>query len=740
MEAFWMGPRSGILPIMKQIVRWTAIVALFAIPFLPLYVASDLFFPYITGKNFAFRALVELALGAWILLALSDRQYRPRFSWTLAAFGGLVLWMIVANLLGVNPHKAFWSNFERMDGWVTLVHIFALYVVAGSLLSVEKLWHRWWMFFVSAAAMVGFLALLELGKNIDAGQIGVRLATTLGNPIYLGVYMMFAIFAALWLALNSTGWVRYALLAFTPLAGIVLFYSGSRGPLLGLVAGIAASAVLWLFLARHELKEKGRTLGFKVAGGSLLVLVVLSGSLFLARDSGFVKGNVMLTRAASVFSLNQELKVRGTIWSMALEGVAEDPGTGWGQEGFNQVFNKYYRPSMYAQEPWFDRAHNMYIDWLVAGGIPALALFLGMLFLGMLTLLRTREYSHAERVLLVGAIIAYAVQALVVFDNLFSYVPLVMLLAMAHAASAKPVVSLEQLPEARSDMAIGYATAGVMVVTLVVMWTVNVPSLRAANHLVYAISPAANVNQNLAYFKQALGDGSFATQEIREQLIGFAARVVAEPSVPENTRVEFAKLAIDEMGKEIEMSPKDARLRMQYSSAFDMVGDSERSLGELTKAVELSPRKQSLLLSRGFKLAELGRREEARADFRAAYELDRSFEQVAISTAAGYLVIGDTKQAKDLLIGAIGTTTPNNEALFYAYYQTKQWDELIGVAQARVTEEKGSAESRYRLAQAYGAAGRFEAARMEIAQTMAAFPSTRAQGEALVKQILAPAQ
>lgn len=723
---------------MKTTAKWIAIVALFTIPLLPLYVSAEMFFPYITGKNFAFRILVEIALGAWILLAIMDRRYRPRFSWTLVAFGGLVLWMIIANLLGVNPHKSFWSNYERMDGWVTLIHIFVLFLVASSVLHAENLWRKWWLFFVSVATLVGFLGLAELGRAVEAGEAWVRVASTLGNPIYLGVYMMFAIFAAAWLSISARGLQRYALFAFMALATIILFFTGSRGPLLGLVAGVGFGAVLWLALTIRDRRAGSSSIGVRVAIGTLIVLVLGAGTLFLARDTTFVKESATLTRAATVFSLNQELRVRATIWGIALEGVKENPVTGWGQEGFNQVYNKYYRPSMHAQEPWFDRAHNMYIDWLVAGGALALLFFLGVLALGVLALLRTNQYSRTERVLLVGAIVAYAVQALVVFDNLFSYVPLVILVAMAHAASSKPIAPLERLPEARSETTIGYMSAGIVAVTLVTIWVVNVPGIRAANHLTYAISPSQNANQNLAYFKRALGDGSFATQEIREQLVGFAGRTAEEAAVPESVRVEFAKLAVSEMGKELEQSPNDARLRMQYASAFEIAGDKERVIAELAKAIELSPKKQIFYSNRGFKFYDLGRLEEARADFRMAYELDPSFDQVAISSASGYIISGDIAGGKALLVEAVGTTTPNNDSLFFAYYQAKQWNELIGVAQARVTEEKGSPESRYRLAQAYAAAGRFEAARMEIVQTMTLYPATRAQAEALQKQIFAP--
>jgi O-antigen ligase/tetratricopeptide (TPR) repeat protein len=726
---------------MKQAIRWIVIVALFTIPFLPLYVSNDLFFPFITGKNFAFRILVEIALAAWAVLALMDRRYRPRFSWTLAIFGGLVLWTFVANLLGVNPHKAFWSNFERMDGWVMLAHVFALFLVAGSVLTVEKLWRRWWLFFVSVAAVVCGYGLIQLSGGAEIHQGGLRLDATFGNAIYLAVYLMFSMVIAAWLAVVSKGWVRYSLIAFIPLAGIILFFTGSRGPMLGLAAGTVSAAVLWMFLSRKDWKSGSASIGLKVAAGTLAVIVVLGGTLFLARDTAFVANDPILARAASVFSLNQELKVRSTIWGIALKGVAEDPITGWGQEGFNQVFNKYYEPSLYQQESWFDRAHNMYIDWLVAGGVPALLLFLALLISGGLALLRAPGYARAERVLLIGALVAYAVQALVVFDNLFSYVPLVLLLAIAHGAGARPLRTLEELPELRSESGVAMAAAGIGLIALVTVWTVNVPSIAAANHLVYALSPAPRgAEQNLSLFKQALADGSFGSQEIREQIVSFATSVVSDEAAPDALKVQFVNFAIDEMGKEIALSPNDARLRVQYAGAFDSAGEGERSLEQLDAALALSPKKQAIILNRGFKLYELGRPEEARAAFAHAYELDPSFDQVAEAAAAGYIVSGDIAGGKALLVEAVGTTTPDNDSVFFAYYQAKQWKELVGVAQAQVAASDGSAKSRYRLAQSYAAARRFDEARAEILATIAAHPEARAEGEALLKQIFTPAQ
>jgi len=725
---------------MKNAARWIAIIALFTIPFLPLYVSNDLFFPFITGKNFAFRILVEVALAAWVLLALLDKRYRLRFSWTLVLFGGFVAWMAVANALGVLPYKAFWSNFERMDGWVMVVHVFALFVVAGSVLSVEKLWRRWWLYFLSVATVMCLHGLLQITGNAEIHQGSTRIDASFGNAIYMAVYLMFSIIVAAWLAVTSKGWLRYALGGFIVVALGILLFTASRGPVIGLAAGIAAASTLWLVLALRDRSQKNTT-GLKIAAGGIIGLVLVVGGFFLIKDASFVQGAPVLQRLSSVFTLSEELTVRSTIWGMALKGVAEDPLTGWGQEGFNQIFNKYYEPSLYAQEQWFDRAHNMYIDWLVAGGIPALVLFLGVLLFGTLSLLRAPGYSRTERVLLIGALVAYGVQALVVFDNLFSYVPLIILLAMGHAATSRPIARLEELPEISSETGVGMAVAGTGVLALVLIWVVNVPNIAAANHLVYALSPSPQgVETNLSLFKQALGDGSFGHQEIREQLVSFATRVASEETLPMQLRGEFAMFAIEEMGKEIEISPNDARLRLQYAGAIDIVGDNEKSLEQINAALALSSRKQAILINKGFKLFELGRMEEARATFRLAYDVDTSFDDVAMSAASGFILSGDVAAGKALLLEAVGTTTPSNDSLFFAYYQAKQWDELVAVGKARVLAENGTPTSRFRLAQAYAAAGRQQEARAEIAATIAAYPSSRSEGEALLTQLSQPVQ
>ena len=99
--------------IIEKTLRWIVILGIFTLPFIVFIVANTFFFPYITGKNFAFRLIVEVIVGAWLALALIKPEYRPRKNWLLGAFAIFTLLVALADAFGVNPFKSFWRNIRR---------------------------------------------------------------------------------------------------------------------------------------------------------------------------------------------------------------------------------------------------------------------------------------------------------------------------------------------------------------------------------------------------------------------------------------------------------------------------------------------------------------------------------------------------------------------------------------------------------------------------------------------------
>src|SRR5262249_6953697 len=114
---------------LQKILRGITIALLFLVPVFPLIVANSFFFPFITGTAFYFRILVEIAFAVWLVLACLDAKYRPKATPLTIGVTVFALVTLVADLCGINPLRSLWSNFERMEGWITVIHLWALFIV-----------------------------------------------------------------------------------------------------------------------------------------------------------------------------------------------------------------------------------------------------------------------------------------------------------------------------------------------------------------------------------------------------------------------------------------------------------------------------------------------------------------------------------------------------------------------------------------------------------------------------------
>lgn len=715
-----------------RVIRWTVISALFVIPFISIIpgiaIANGLFFPFITGKNFAFRILVEIAFVGWALLALVDKQYRPKFSWPAVLFGAFVIWMAIADAVAVNPAKAFWSNYERMDGWVTLAHLL-LFFLALTTLTATKLWRRWWLAFVANAALLCAYSVLQISHVLAIHQGSTRVDATIGNSAYLAAYLLFAFALTLWLAFDTDKkqkWVRYTLFGLAAVEVIILLYTETRGAILGFIGAVVLGSILWMF----EAGKKGR----KAAAGVLISILVLTGIFMMVRHEPWVQKLPAFGRLASISLSDPETTARFHIWNMAYQGFLERPIAGWGQEGFNYVFNQYYTPNLYGQEPWFDRAHDIYLDWLIAGGAPALLLFLAFMVTTVWGVYRSK-LPRTERVLIISALGAYAFQGLFVFDNLFTYMPLIAVLAMAHAAFAKPAPQIEKLKEVSGDQFTLIAVPIGVVALLALIWFVNVPSMRAASDLIGGLTPASDLNVNIEAFKKAYADGGFGEQEITEQLMSGLSSVVRNQNIPVADRQAYVNYAIQQMDALVNRIPKDARIRIEYAYGLRSLGDYKGALTQVAAAEQLSPKKQTILIEEGVEQWQSGNIPAANAAFQKAYQLDPSFDSLAPYAAAGQIAVGNLAAGKALLMKTVGTTTVDSDIILLAYYTAKDYPDFINVWRLRVENQNRSAESEFGLAAALANAGQFAEARVWLQTAIKEHPEYATQGAEFLKQI-----
>ncbi len=733
---------------LEKVLRWIVLIGIFALPIIPLYVANTLFFPYITGKNFAFRIIVEIMAGAWLALALISAKYRPRRDWVLGALALFVLVIAVADAQGVHPFKSFWSNYERMDGWVTIAHLLLYTVVASVMINTERLWRWLFQFSLGISILLSIYGLLQvvgfftMGAGGSGGLSG-RIDATFGNPIYMAVYMLFHVFIAamLWAQMwvekargkRMPASVFYAVvILFDTLA---LFLTGTRGTMIGLIAGTALSVFLVLVLARHSRNA------WRASVAALVAMMILGGGFWAVRDAAWVQKIGFLQRLASISVKDETVKARFLNWGMAWEGVKERPILGWGQENYAIVFDKHYDARMYAQEAWFDRVHNIIFDWLVAGGFAGLISYLAIFVAVLWAVWRSAHGRHvftiAERSLLTGLLAGYFIHNFFVFDNVTSYILFGTILAYIvwrTSEVTKPASIYEGHLLPRSALPV------IAVILAVGVWgaayMVNGKALAANRALIRAISmqSASTVLGNLDAFKESIAYGTYGTQEAREQLAQITTQL-AQTSVATEAKKQFYDTAIEQMKLQEKESPLDARFPLFVGVTQGAYGDYAGAAESLKRAHELSMDKQAILFEVGVNAIARDDAAGALAAFKQAYELEPSFDQARILYVAILVRTKNDALADEILAPIVADGRAADTRIAAAYAARGQYNKILPIWQARIKADPNDIQAYFTLAAAtYATGNRVQAiAVLEAAKKQS--PSSADQVDTYIKQI-----
>ncbi len=632
---------------MKDFAKYVVYGTIFLVPVLALVVTTQLFFPYITGKSLAFYTLVEIMTAAWVMWLCYEPAVRPRWSYVIGSFGVFLLTLLAASFNAKNPLVAFWSNFERMDGWVTLAHVFLLFVVMSSVLrGNQKLWGYFLNLSLAVAAFVALKGIAD--TDLAAGR---RIDGTLGNAAYMAVYMLFHIFYSLLLLVRTkVRWQQiiygFLILLFT----YTLLQTGTRGTVLGLATGGFATVGYLALLARNNPAHR------RIAAGAVLFVLVIFGGFYSLRHQSFIQESPNLARVANI-NLSNDLAIRGIIWRIAGEGVAERPVLGWGMGNFNYVFDTHYNPDLYAQETWFDRTHNFVFDWLIAGGVTALVTYLvllGSIFYYLVVQpLRRRDVglNVFERAVLFGLLVGYITHNLVVFDNLISYIFLAIFLALLHGTVTKEV---RLLPGKVLPVEYGrwLVLPGVVLLLLFSFQQVVYQPYQTANELVLALrvkSPEAQLD----HFANALSYNTFANQEVVEQMLQ-KAKAFMTPEVGAEMRAQYIEQTDRALDDLLQRVPDNARINYLATSYYLDTGRPEIAKDFADEARRLSPRKFNMALLQGVTALENNDIVSARKYFTEAYDFNHDNFYAAPYYVGILLASGEVVEAEDFYQQATG--------------------------------------------------------------------------------------
>ena len=367
------------------------------------------------------RSLGLVILGAWIIKSLDKIQGVPaqisiskekllRFfkrPLVLPVFAFAFVYLL-ATLFSIAPEKSLWGSYQRLEGAYTTLSYLVIFAAIAVNLRHRSQMERLLTTIILVSLPVCIYGLLQRFSldPIPWGDATARIASTLGNPIFLGAYLIMVFPLTLvrgfesFSAFTSGGEERisnlarlllYALLAILQLTTLIL--SGSRGPVLGWLAGSA------FFIFLLSLLWQQRWLTMASIGSFLLILLFLI--LF-----NLQVGPLQSLRARPGFGRLGELanagsvtgRVRTLIWNGSVDLIKQHPplqvpgGTedefnvlrpllGYGPESMYLVFPRFYPPELVEVEKRNaipDRAHNETWDALINEGLFGLLVYLGL--------------------------------------------------------------------------------------------------------------------------------------------------------------------------------------------------------------------------------------------------------------------------------------------------------------------------------------------------------------------------
>ncbi len=362
-----------------------------ALVLVPLLVNLGGAHPFDPPKGAALRLLAVVMAGAWLTkVAGGGRAWRPlvctaadQRPWRALAAAVLLLALVrtASALLSVDPGLGWWGSLHRAEGMRSDLALLVVALLVLAHLRDASQWRRLVATASAASLAVAAYAVVQAAGLDPIPWVGFagRAFATLGNPIFLASYLALSWFLTVAGLAEGGGARRWWLAGVAAAQVAALVLSGSRGPLLGWLAGLAALAAVavvrwprWA-LARPRLAAATAVLAVVAAalgarGEASARLVVLAGP---AADTAAVRLEVWQVAARAWADATFPVTADGRDPRAALR-----PWLGFGPETFVRLFHATSRGAFVAPEQAnaaADRAHNTCLELLVERGVLGVA-------------------------------------------------------------------------------------------------------------------------------------------------------------------------------------------------------------------------------------------------------------------------------------------------------------------------------------------------------------------------------
>lgn len=250
------------------------------------------------------RSIAVIMAGAWLVRFVDQQGWRDLDRWRWGHEESvwrvpfalpvlfLVIVYIISTIFSVVPRTSWAGSYQRLQGTYTTLSYIVIFALAMSTIRRREQVNRLVTAVIITSIPISLYGLLQhygLDPLPWGGNVQERIAGHMGNAIFIAAYLIMAVPLTVIRIVDAftnilsdeelsyADVVRSSVYIFTVAIQLVaIYWSGSRGPMLGLMVGMFALVLILLVSLRNAVTEKGR-FGLQDFGRALAL--VLAGAV-----------------------------------------------------------------------------------------------------------------------------------------------------------------------------------------------------------------------------------------------------------------------------------------------------------------------------------------------------------------------------------------------------------------------------------------------------------------------------
>ncbi len=521
--------------------------------------------------------------------------------------------LALSTVFSFDMADSFWGGARDMNGLLLYLCLIGFFLVLSCVIQNQREWEKLFSFCVGVGLIVTLVGYLQIFEVLEFPRRG----SLMGNTSFMGTYLIFTVFLAVYLAFKKKEWIYLG--GAVPMIALMYFFN-SMAALAGSLGGLALFFLLWLAFKAE--KENIRKIGKAVLGISVSLVVFASFLVFHPVRGGLFEGPLGRAESSLRTGFHEASSgMRYIFWEQSVKGFRERPILGWGLNSFQHVFFRHYdaellvssgsdRPGIWSRDP-----HNVIYEKLASTGIMGLLAHLSLI-MGSLVLLwrsyRKKRVGFYAPAVFTAMITAYFAQQLTVYDTYSSMIMLFLFFGFVNFYSH----SKEIKPQICGRLKLPLIMAVVAVLSGFLICNGFYKPIRANYFLTWALveeDPEMRIKVSRAVINLSDFDRGNA-----RYVLSRSARYYLERAfwVSKEERKEVIDFFAEELREE---SPSnDFLIVMEKARYFAAQGNIEEAEKALLKASAISPRNPRPL----YFLAEV---EVGRGNFEKAIEIIEEF-------------------------------------------------------------------------------------------------------------------